>query len=82
LNPQIGVELPPSTFEFEPPAGVKIQDQTETIAQRLNLFLQQTQTQTKSTSPSSGSPSGSEKSKAKPPAGSEPAAKPALGLQP
>jgi hypothetical protein len=82
LNPQIGVELPPSTFEFEPPSGVKVQDQTETVAQRLNLFLQQTQTQTKSTSPSSGgNPPPGEKSKAKPPAGSEPA-KPALGLQP
>jgi hypothetical protein len=81
LNPQIGVDLPAATFEFEPPAGVKVHDQTETMSQRLNLFLQQTQP--KSTSPASGgTPAGSDKSKAKAPPGSEPAAKPALGLQP
>jgi hypothetical protein len=81
LDPQIGVELPETYFVFEPPPGVKAQDQTETMYQNLNLILQQSQT--KGTASGSGSsPTGTEKSKPKAPAGSEPAAKPGLGLQP
>jgi hypothetical protein len=81
LNPQIGVELPESLFAFEPPAGVKPQDQTEIMHQNLTLILQQSQGP-RSSPGTGGTPTGTDKTKAKSPAGAEPATKPGLGLQP
>lgn len=43
LNPQIDVDLPDSTFAYEPPAGVHMEDQTDVMYQRLGLLLQQNQ---------------------------------------
>lgn len=40
-NPQIGVELPDSVFDFEPPPGVTAQDQTETWVQQLSALMRQ-----------------------------------------
>lgn len=40
LNPQIGVELPESLFMFEPPSGVRVEDQTDLLNQTLNSVLQ------------------------------------------
>jgi len=81
LDPQIGVALPDSLFAFEPPPGVKPQDQTEIMVQNLNLVLQQSQAPRGSSAPG-GAPAGSEKSKSKTPPATEPATKPGLGLQP
>ncbi|GEM_PF-3950490 len=52
LNPQIGVDLPESLFFFEPPSGVRPDDQTETLYQQLNTILQQQQSAPASTKPS------------------------------
>ena len=81
LDPQIGVELPPSLFVFEPPAGVKPQDETERMFQNLNLILQQSQG-TRGSSGPGGTSTGTDKSKSKSPSKAEPATKPGLGLQP
>jgi hypothetical protein len=43
LNPQIGVDLPESLFIFEPPSGIRPEDQTESLYQTLNTILQQQQ---------------------------------------
>ncbi len=86
LNPQIGVDLPESLFIFEPPSGIRIEDQTDTLYQQLNLILQQTQAsgQTKKAGDATpGSTSAADKSKAKSSASpTEPSPKKGIGLQP
>jgi hypothetical protein len=42
-DPQMSVELPESLFVFEPPSGLRVEDQTDSIYQQLNSFMQQMQ---------------------------------------
>ncbi len=41
LRPMIDVDLPESLFTFEPPAGVKVEDLTDSLYRGLNAILQQ-----------------------------------------
>jgi hypothetical protein len=63
LNPRVDVDIPESLFAFEPPAGVKAEDQTESMVQRLNLILQQGQNSDRR--PATGSDADSDSGKAK-----------------
>ena len=68
LNPRLGCDLPDTLFAFEPPEGVRAEDQTEVIYQRLSAVLQQATTRS-STSQTSAPESGTDVLRSRPAAG-------------
>jgi hypothetical protein len=70
LDPQIDVDLPASMFAFEPPSGVRAEDQTDLMYQRLSIILQRSQGTEKRQTGGSGTgstPADATKAKASPP---------------
>ncbi|MBI3462316.1 MAG: hypothetical protein HY000_04550, partial [Planctomycetes bacterium] len=72
LNPQIGVELPDSLFEFQLPPGVSPLDGTEVLVQQLTSVLRQAEQATQKEKASPGSPGPNQSKPQSPPAKSQP----------